>query len=141
MRIFASAFLFAHGTCSFLLSVVRLATAVAFWVGVASGSGGLCSDRARAGAQSVAGARHDPGTGVDRRTGKGWAMREPRQTEDRLIKLAAENLAAVITETRPHSDELRELLETEMRKLVDDIESADATRAPSASGGGASGFG
>jgi hypothetical protein len=65
-------------------------------------------------------------------------MCQPGQTKDELIELAAENVAAVIVETRPRPDELRQLLETEMRKLVDAFA---ALSAPQAGGGGSSGFG
>ena len=40
-------------------------------------------------------------------------------TKEELVWLAAYNLVAVITETQPGASELLDLLESEMRKLVD----------------------
>ena len=42
-----------------------------------------------------------------------------------LIRRYARNLAAVIAETRPSLDELRDLLETEMGKLVGECATAE----------------
>ncbi len=41
-------------------------------------------------------------------------------SKDELIQIAAENVAAVIEETRPRGDQLVALLATEMRKLLDE---------------------
>ncbi len=47
-------------------------------------------------------------------------MCQPTQTKDELIQLAAENVAAVIDETRPRGDQLVALLASEIRKVVDE---------------------
>ena len=62
---------------------------------------------------------------------------EPHETKDELIARTAGNVAAVIEETRPRGDELFQLLETEMRKLVYAI----AALSEPHTDGGSSGFG